>query len=100
MKQSLPIAPTFTIQDLKNLPELWYKIHVLIFDLRSYQTNTGSRDRLETVIGPSYIRSPYFTSCEVAIIKSLQIGGSKGPTMLAELIDEFLQVRLEWRMKK
>ncbi|PMD60577.1 uncharacterized protein K444DRAFT_386229 [Hyaloscypha bicolor E] len=53
----------------ENLPELWYKIHVLIFDLRSYQTNTGSRDRLEIIVDPSYIGSPYFTSCEVAIIK-------------------------------
>ncbi|KAH8780643.1 hypothetical protein F5882DRAFT_267518, partial [Hyaloscypha sp. PMI_1271] len=68
--------------------------------LSSYQTNTGCRDRLETVVDPSYTGSPYFTSCEVAIIKSLQISGSKGPAMLAELIDEIVQVRLEWRMKK
>ena len=89
-----------SIQDLKESPRVWYKIHVLMYDLRSFQANTVSRDRIETVIDPSYIGSPYFTDTEAAMVKGLQVSGSKGSSTLEEVIEETLKERLQRRMKK
>jgi hypothetical protein len=98
---NLSLKPTITsIQDLKDSPNIWYKIHVLIFDLRSYQVSSASRDRLETVIDTSYIGLPYFTTIEAAVVKRLQIGGSKRSPTLAGVIEETLKERLERRLKK
>ncbi|KAE9382024.1 hypothetical protein N431DRAFT_491285 [Stipitochalara longipes BDJ] len=77
--ENLLLPPIITtIQDLKDMPKIWYKIHVLIFDLRNYQANTKSRDRLKTVIDPSYIGLPYFSCTEAALMKSLQVGDTNG----------------------
>jgi hypothetical protein len=62
---------TMTIQDLKNLPQLWYKLHVLIYDLRNYDEVLASRERVEIVIDPCYVGSPYFTPSEASLVKSL-----------------------------
>jgi len=99
--ETLSLTPTITsVQDLKGSPGIWYRIHVLILDLRSYQENNASHDRLETVIDPSYIGSPYFTDSEVAMVKGLRTGGDKGCSILVGLIDDTLKERLERRMKK
>ena len=71
-----------------------------MYDLRSFQANTVSRDRIETVIDPSYIGSPYFTDTEAAMVKGLQVSGSKGSSTLEEVIEETLKERLQRRMKK
>lgn len=85
---------------MKDNLRIWYKLHVLTCDLRSYQANTVSRDRLETVIDPSYIGSLYFTDTEAAIVKWLQVSGSKGSSTLKEVIEKILKERLERRIKK
>jgi hypothetical protein len=95
-----PMPTTTSMQDLKELPALWYKLHVLIFDLRSHKANSTSRDRLETVIDPSYVGSPYFTPAEATMVKSLQVSRSQGSATLADFIEETLKERLERRMKK
>ena len=85
------------------LPELmmdsniWYKIHVLLYDLRHFDESNVSRSRLETVIDPSYLGEPYFNSDEVEKIKGAHLEG--GRTMAA-LIEETLNERLNRRIKK
>ena len=85
------------------LPELmmdsniWYKIHVLLYDLRHFDESNVSRSRLETVIDPSYLGEPYFNSDEAEKIKGAHLEG--GRTMAA-LIEETLDERLNHRIKK
>ncbi|KAN0121949.1 hypothetical protein V8E51_000275 [Hyaloscypha variabilis] len=99
--ENLPSTRAFSsIQDLKESPRVGYKIHGFMYDLRSFQENTASRDRLETVIDHSYIGSPYFTDTEAAMVKGLQVSGSKGSSTLEEVIEETLKERLQRRMKK
>lgn len=89
-----------SIQDLKAVPGLWYKIHVLIYDLRKFQAKSACRERLETVIDTSYLGSPYFTPAEATMVKSFQVGENNGSIALAEVIEDTLKERLERRMKK
>jgi hypothetical protein len=89
-----------SIQGLKAVPGLWYKIHVLIYDLRNFQANSACRERLETVIDASYLGSPYFTPAEATMVKSFQVGESNGSIILVEVIEDTLKERLERRMKK
>ena len=89
---------TPSIQDLEEAPGLWYKLHVLLYGLRNYQANSRPRDRLKTVIDPSYIGSPYFTPSEATMVKSVQISGSTGSS--TEIIENTLNKRLERRMRK
>lgn len=77
-----------SIQDLKAVPGLWYKIHVLIYDLRNFQANPACRDRLETVIDAFYLGSPYSTPAEATMVKSFQVGEKNGSITLAEVIED------------
>lgn len=95
-RDPLSITPIkSSIQDLKAVPGLWYKIQVLIYDLRNFQANSACRERLETVIDTSYLGSPYFTPPEATIVKSFQVGESDGSVSLAEIIEATLEERLE-----
>jgi hypothetical protein len=98
---SITTSP-ITLKDLQGIPGLWYKLHVLIYDLWNFQAVTTSRKRLETVIDPSYIGPPYFSPAESNLMKSLQVNNnhSNETTTLAQLIEETLKERLERRIKK
>lgn len=89
----------YTISDLKGAgisPTLWYRFHVLLFDLEHFQNRPQSRQRLENVNGVSFIGKPYFNSSESCAIKSTLIGTKT----LSDTIEESLQERLQRRMKK
>ena len=107
-----------TIDALRNMPLLWYKIHVLIWDLRNFNGSLASQKRLETVVDPSYIGMPYFTDTEAQLIKNAMVNDSSPfdnkkrfdnkssrssdthKKTLETLIEETLNERLERRMKK
>ena len=61
----------YQIEDIKQNTKLWYKVRVLLFDLRHFDERPASRDRLELVIDSSYIGAPYFDTSEIKILKSL-----------------------------
>ncbi|PMD15319.1 hypothetical protein NA56DRAFT_733873 [Hyaloscypha hepaticicola] len=103
------------IADLKTTPALWYKIHVLMYDLRNFEAIPASRKRLESVIDPSYIGLPYFTEVESKILKGTLIDNSTpydskkrvdnrnaadNLMTLECLIETSLNDRLERRIKK
>ncbi|KAE8148865.1 hypothetical protein BDV25DRAFT_10298 [Aspergillus avenaceus] len=95
-----PSAPQTTISDLKDStisPDLWYRIHVLIFDLCNF-SKSASRDRLESVIDPSYIGKPHFSPEEAEKIKGTVIG--TGGRTFSQAMEEGLNERLERRSKK
>lgn len=88
---------TYTIADLKDIPCLWYKIHVFAYDLRNFREREDSQKRLDSITDTSYIGMPYFTGDEVAMLKSVVTQGSQ---TLQSLIEETLEERLERRISK
>ena len=90
-------APAPTLTDLRTDSAIWYKFHVLIYDLRHFDQNPTSQSRLETVIDPSYLDSPYLTTLEADKIKCTRL--ESGQTISA-LIAATLEERLSRRMKK
>ncbi|KAF4234671.1 hypothetical protein CNMCM8980_008599 [Aspergillus fumigatiaffinis] len=90
---------TLSITSLRNSdvsPTLWYRLHVLLYDLQHFNQRPDSRERLETVTDLSYIGSPYFNDDETTAIKNTVVHGKS----LAQIIDQELQARLERRNKK
>ena len=86
-----------SLAELKTDSCIWYKIHVLLYDLRHFEQSNISQSRLETVIDPSYLGEPYFNSDEAERIKGTRLEGDK---TLSVLIEETLNEWLERRMKK
>lgn len=68
---------TFTIQDLQRNTQLWYQIHVLIYDLKDSREALDSHERIHQLIDVLYIGVPYFTIAEADMIKSTLIDTSK-----------------------
>ncbi|GKZ34878.1 hypothetical protein AbraIFM66950_005275 [Aspergillus brasiliensis] len=99
-KPNSPPTPPVTLPDLKSScisPILWYRIHVLIFDLKNFD-NVSSKKRLDKVTDPYYIGKPYFSPEEAEKIKQTVIDTS-GKTF-SEMLEEGLNERLERQNKK
>lgn len=96
--EALPTKPT-SIEDLKAQPSLWYKIHVLVYDLRNFQANSQAQARLDGVEDLSYIGTPYFDLVEVQQLKACVVDVTNS-TDLEMVIKDTLRERLERRMKK
>ena len=86
-----------SLAELKTDSKVWYKIHVLLYDLRHFEQSDVSRSRLERVVDPSYIGEPYFNQEEAEKIKGARLDGDK---TISALIEETLNERLTRRMKK
>ncbi|PGG99541.1 hypothetical protein GX51_06281 [Blastomyces parvus] len=90
---------TYTIAELKDeFPGLWYRLHVLVLDLRNFSTNDTSRERLEQVTDISYLGSPYFSAEEASALGHTQL--EPGNQLLKDKIESELNERLTRRMKK
>jgi hypothetical protein len=94
----------FSLSDLKDAtisPTLWYRLHVLVFDLQHFNQRADSKERLESVIDPSYIGTRYFNPEEAVAIKNTTIKENmKGRQTLSPVIEEELQSRLDRRIEK
>ena len=86
-----------SLPELKMNSNIWYKIHVLLYDLRHFEQSNISQCRLEIVIDPSYLGQPYFNADEAEKIKGARLDGDK---TLSALIEETLNERLNRRIKK
>lgn len=76
---------------------IWYKFHVLLYNLRHFEQTNVSQSRLETALDPSYLGEPYFNQDEAEKFKGARLDGDK---TLPALIEETLNERLDRRMKK
>lgn len=70
---------------------VWYQIHVLLYDLRHFEQTNVSQSRLETVVDPSYLGEPYFNQDEAEKIKGACLDGGKTMSALIE------ETRSAWR---
>ena len=63
-------AAKITLSELKGNRNVWYKIHVLIYDLCNIKNDRSSESRIERTVDELYISEPYFTTSEAAFIKA------------------------------
>ncbi|PLB52509.1 hypothetical protein P170DRAFT_507279 [Aspergillus steynii IBT 23096] len=92
-------AKQFSIPDLQDnsiYPTLWYRIHILLFDLENFKERTDASERLERVNDISYLGEPYFSSKESSAIKNTTMNGRA----LSNIIQDNLEERLQRRIKK
>ena len=66
---SQPTTP-LSLSSLRENHDLWYKIRVLIYDLRNVAKDHNSEQRTLRTTGPLCISAPYFSAGEAAAIKS------------------------------
>lgn len=86
-----------SLPELKVDGNIWYKFHVLLYNLRHFEQTNVSQSRLETALDPSYLGEPYFNQDEAEKFKGARLDGDK---TLPALIEETLNERLDRRMKK
>ena len=58
------------ISALRQDADLWYKIHVLLYDLSNIATDTNSEKRVSSTTHELYISKPYFTDSEATRIRT------------------------------
>ena len=58
--------------------ELWYRLHVLLYDLNNVANDPASEKRLSSTANELYISGPYFTDSEAIMIRTATIDGVFG----------------------
>lgn len=98
-KSALPPVENrrYTVQDLQDLPSLWYRIHVSVYDLRNFKEKVDSQARLDSIVDASYIGMPYFQPNEAERLKRTAVNANQ---TLEEAIRDTLDERLERRIQK
>jgi len=82
-KEALQVTTT-TLSDLMQDASLWYKIHVLIYDLCNIKTDPSSESRTLLTTDELYISGPYFTASESILIKATIIQDIRNTEITAE----------------
>lgn len=96
-RASVMETKVFRLPDLIASPEIWYRLHVLLFDLQHFSDRSDSRERLDKVVDPSYIGFPHFNSQEASMIESTLVRDERS---LSQVIENELNQRLNRRLKK
>jgi hypothetical protein len=78
---SVPDLLASPVSDLRHDAQLWYRILVLLYDLRSLNKDYNSQKRTLCTTDELYLSTPYFTPSEAARIKSTL---TKAPKNAAE----------------
>ncbi|KAI9679353.1 MAG: hypothetical protein M1817_005374 [Caeruleum heppii] len=93
----LPIS----IKTLQNNLPLYYKVLLLIYDLRHFEEKADCQARLDSVVDISYISLPYFDQAEAHILKTALLSSDeKDSRTLEDFLRTTLDERLNRRMKK
>nr|OQO31038.1 hypothetical protein B0A51_03744 [Rachicladosporium sp. CCFEE 5018] len=94
---TIPIASPksySTLADLRADRDIWYKILVLIYDLRNIKNDKASENRTLQTVDPIYISTPYFTPEEAEAVKAVKIDND---TTLEQAITKALENFFEKR---
>lgn len=60
----------YTLAELRDNPDMWYKICLLIYDLRNMTKDKTCENGTLQTIDALYISAPYFSDEEAAIVKN------------------------------
>jgi hypothetical protein len=82
--KTAPELTKSTLSDLREDDNLWYKIHVLIYDLCHIKTNPSSEARTLLTTDELYISGPYFTPSESALVKGTIISDIRNTEIAIE----------------
>ena len=66
-------SPKTSLPDLQQNADLWYRIHVLLYDLNNLGSNRHSNTRTSSTTNELYISTPYFTDSESLTIRTTLI---------------------------
>ena len=69
-----------TLSCLRQDSDLWYRIHVLLYDLSKVTQDPQSEKRLSSTLHPLYISEPYFSDPESTRILQAKIDNPTNPT--------------------
>jgi hypothetical protein len=87
-KARLKSSGPHTLSDLRQDVNLWYKICVLIYDLRNMPKDPSCLRRLTPTIDVHYISEPYFSPDEAAAVKGALVEAN---TSIEDAITSSLQ---------
>lgn len=95
-----PIAPPEkpTIHEFRQDSKLWNKLHVFIYDLRAFRSNSESRARLDAITALDYIGNPYFSDEAAERLRNTILDISTNDT-LGHRLDKFFASKLENKIK-
>ena len=88
---------------------LWYRLHVFVYDLRHFRDNDAARERLDSIMDALYIGLPYFTPAEAEMITNTMVSASidtnsddgvERQKTLGKHIEETMNTKLTRRTKK
>lgn len=92
---------SYTLAELRDDGDLWYKLCVLIYDLYNMTKDKTCENRTKQTTDPQYISTPYFSDDEAALVKStvLPTGDTVEQAITNELENFFEKRRAsgDWR---
>lgn len=84
----------YTLSELRDNRDLWYKICVLIYDLRHMTKDKTCESRTLQTTDAFYISAPYFSDDEAAIVKSAVVTpGTSVEQAIANNLENFFEKR-------
>lgn len=86
-------ATSLTVSDLRNDANLWYKILVLIYDLKNIAQDKSSQDRNSQTVHELYLSAPYFTSAEEVQVRGALVDGLSVEEAITRKLEDFFEKR-------
>ena len=87
-------SATVTLSDLRGNSDLWYRIHVLLHDLKNVK-DSPSEKRLSTTMNELYISEPYFRDFEATKIRTALISDFDEPGFLDGISTDVQEITVE-----
>jgi hypothetical protein len=84
----VPHMTRTALSELQQDTNLWYKVHVLIYDLCNIKSDRSSESRTLDTTDELYISGPYFTPSEAAMIKGAIIECRRKPQEITYTEDD------------
>ncbi|KAK6434516.1 hypothetical protein LTR95_009302 [Oleoguttula sp. CCFEE 5521] len=85
-----------TLADLRADRDIWYRILVLIYDLRNIKNDRASENRTLQTLEPLYISTPYFTPEEAEAVKAVIVEAETQTTLeqaITKALENFFEKR-------
>lgn len=70
---STTTSPAATLVEIRQDADLWYRIHVLLYDLSNVAIDPSSEKRISSTTHELYISEPYFLDSEAARVRTALI---------------------------
>lgn len=89
--QIIPPAET-TLSTLRQDADLWFRIHVLLYDLSNIAIDLNSEKRVSSTTHELYISEPYFTDAEATRIRTALVDDAQSASQFGAGFDKDVTV--------